>query len=303
MAVGKQLMGDWFLLEKANPCHVPSGPKGGEFCSTTGGGAFSPLEHWDSVKADPDYAYHATGLWNAKAIADSGKLRTHGPSYGTDQSIWPDGSRGKRAYFIGSPKAAESFVPEGAGKATLLRIPRKDAEFKRESTGDLYITKPVSASSIQALNSSGDWVPLTELIRKEASMPEDQIQIVGQITKVDDDKHLVFGWASVVESDGELHTDLQGDQMDEAEMEKMAYAYVLDCREQGVMHKKIGVGKLVESIAFTKEKQAALGIDLGKVGWFIGFKVSDPEVWDKIKKGEYRAFSIHGRGHRERVSE
>jgi hypothetical protein len=71
----------------------------------------------------------------------------------------------------------------------------------------------------------------------------------------------------------------------------------------GVMHKEKGLGKLVESMVFTKEKQKAMGIDLGKSAWWLGFHVTDPEVWKRVEKGELRSFSIHGKGQRSKIQE
>ena len=64
-----------------------------------------------------------------------------------------------------------------------------------------------------------------------------------------------------------------------------------------------GVAVLVESMVFTKEKQNALGIAEGTIpeGWWIGFKVTDPDVWDKVKDGTYSMFSIEGEAIREEV--
>lgn len=121
------------------------------------------------------------------------------------------------------------------------------------------------------------------------------------ISKVDDDKHLVFGWVTIAEEDGKPLTDLQGDIISEEEMEKMAYNFTKECRVAGEMHKRKGIGTLVESIAFTKEKQKAMGIDLGKSGWWCGFHIDDDDVWKKVKTGEYKAFSIHGKGLREKI--
>jgi hypothetical protein len=114
------------------------------------------------------------------------------------------------------------------------------------------------------------------------------------IVKVDPDQRLVFGWFSVIEENGQPVVDSQGDVIDEVELEKAAYDFVLNARVASEMHKNIGIGDLVESMMFTKEKQKVLGIDLGKVGWWGAFKVSDDAVWESIKKGEYPAFSIGG---------
>lgn len=119
-----------------------------------------------------------------------------------------------------------------------------------------------------------------------------------EIKKIDEDERLVFGWFSVVEKDGVLLKDSQGDYIEPEELEKAAYKYVLDARIAGDSHVRKGVGHLVESIVFTKDKQEALGIELGCVGWWGGFHINDDSVWDKIKKGEYPMFSIGGTGTR-----
>ena len=67
------------------------------------------------------------------------------------------------------------------------------------------------------------------------------------------------------------------------------------------MHERGGCATLVESCVFTQDKKAALGIpdDALPVGWWIGFKVTDDEVWEKVKSGEYPMFSIEGTAVRE----
>jgi len=114
------------------------------------------------------------------------------------------------------------------------------------------------------------------------------------VAKADPDQRLVFGWASVATRHGEPLIDAQGDIIPPEEMERAAYDFALHYRDQGVMHEKTGVGRMVESIVFTKEKQAALGIDLGLEGWWIGFKVDDEGVWQAYKRGELPDFSIGG---------
>ncbi len=122
-----------------------------------------------------------------------------------------------------------------------------------------------------------------------------------EIVKVDSDKRLVFGWATVTEQAGQRVTDTQGDQIGTDVLEQAAYSFVLHSREAGHMHERTGVGKLVESVVFTQEKQRALGIALGKVGWWVGFHIDDDTVWARIKAGELSAFSIHGTARRRAV--
>lgn len=123
------------------------------------------------------------------------------------------------------------------------------------------------------------------------------------ITKTEPDKMLVFGWGNVaITKDGEQVTDLQGDVIDPEELERAAYDHVLNFRNTGERHDP-GLrrkGRLVESCVFTKEKQEAMGIPPGTVpeGWWVGYKIDDPDAWEKIKKGEYQMFSIEGKGQR-----
>lgn len=135
-------------------------------------------------------------------------------------------------------------------------------------------------------------------------MENNNFKINCDIHKVNEDEHLVFAWASVNSVNGELVTDSQGDVIPDEELEKAAYDYVLNSRRAGEMHvRKRDIGEIVESIVFSKTKQDLLGIDLGKTGWFIGFKIYDEEVWDMIKKGDYPMLSIGGRGVREKIDD
>ncbi|MDO4281345.1 MAG: XkdF-like putative serine protease domain-containing protein [Peptococcaceae bacterium] len=125
-----------------------------------------------------------------------------------------------------------------------------------------------------------------------------------EIFKTDDDRRLVFGWASVaLTEDGEPIEDLQKDVIDPDDLEEAAYEYVLHFRDTGEEHQP-GLrkkGKLVESCVFTAEKQRAMGLepDSLPVGWWIGFKIDDEDTWQRVKDGTYQMFSIEGRAERE----
>lgn len=112
-----------------------------------------PHESWRDLEADPAYAYHATNLERAGDVAGS-RLKPHGPSHGTDQEAWPDGSTDKRIYFTDKPATAWQFAPED-GRPALLRVARSSVKLKKESTGDLYLTKSVSAGNIEMLTTEG----------------------------------------------------------------------------------------------------------------------------------------------------
>ena len=90
------------------------------------------------------------------------------------------------------------------------------------------------------------------------------VQLVGNITKLDPQKQLCFGWFSIVEIDGQEIEDTQGDVLSAADLESSAYNFVLFQRTATDMHNKdaagepIGIGRLVESCVFTTEKQQAM---------------------------------------------
>ena len=49
----------------------------------------------------------------------------------------------------------------------------------------------------------------------------------------------------------------------------------------------------------------SMGIPEGTlpVGWWIGFKVLDEEVWEKVRNGTYPMFSIEGEAERVDISD
>jgi hypothetical protein len=172
------------------------------------------------------------------------------------------GTRGKKGSKWNNRRVAQDSVSDPDIDST--QTPSPDLSSIRDGAGDE-----------QTLSAKGWNIPL-------------------DIIKADVDQHLIFGWASVVEKDGKAIIDKQGDIIPVEELENAAYEFALNSRDGGDMHNRYGVAKLVESMVFTKEKQDALGIDLGQVGWWVGFKVHDEQLWAAHKRGERPEFSIGG---------
>jgi hypothetical protein len=93
---------------------------------------------------------------------------------------------------------------------------------------------------------------------------------------------------------------------------KAAHDYVTNSRTGGAMHiycddaggkQPLRCGEVVESMVFTKDLQRAMGVDLGKVGWLIGYKVTNPEVRKAFARGDLKSFSIGGAGLRTPIEE
>jgi len=129
----------------------------------------------------------------------------------------------------------------------------------------------------------------------------EKFSIVGNITKLDKDKMLAFGWFSVISENGKPVVDSHGDVILEDTLLEAAHNHVMESRAGKVMHQGRRVADLVESVVFTKDLQDALGIDLGKIGWFGAMKVRDAKIWAKIKSGELNAFSIGGIARRTKI--
>jgi hypothetical protein len=123
------------------------------------------------------------------------------------------------------------------------------------------------------------------------------------IAKIDVEKQLVFGWASVAAMNGETVTDLQGDQIEPGNLEDVVYAFNRGPRQFNTMHQGPATGELVESLAITEEKLAAMGLPRNSLpqGWWVGAYISDPATFERVKRGELNMFSIEGVGTREDV--
>lgn len=143
-----------------------------------------------------------------------------------------------------------------------------------------------------------DFTPQPAIVRHDDSAADDGFRI----KKFDDEEQIVFGWGSVsMRVDGELLVDRQGDIIEPEVLEKAAYAFVLDFRESGVNHEGPSIGRIAESMVFTPDKLDVLGLkkDALPVGWWVGIKIDDQEVYSRVKKGDLPMFSIQGTAERE----
>lgn len=124
-----------------------------------------------------------------------------------------------------------------------------------------------------------------------------------KIEKLNQDRQIAFGFCLfATDADGNVVVDLQGDTVTPEELESIAYNYVKNHRDVGQMHMTHGEGCVVESFVTTPDKLKAMGIkDKLPIAWWIGLYIEDPEVWAKVKSGEYRAFSIEGEAERVEV--
>ncbi len=142
---------------------------------------------------------------------------------------------------------------------------------------------------------------------------------------------MAFGFANVFRTtDGDEVVDSHDETIDSEEaieaIEDAVYRYVLQSRSGDEQHVNYGIARLVESKVYNEEKREALAVAATKAeltaestvedaealyavklaaarevlpdAWWVGFKVDDPDVWQKVKDGTYSMFSIVGRGRR-----
>lgn len=136
------------------------------------------------------------------------------------------------------------------------------------------------------------------------------IEFECEFSKVAEDKHQVFGWASIMNRDGKPVVDRQGDWIAVEEIEKSAYDYVVKSRTGGNEHRRsedrevpFQVSDMIESFVVTPEKREAMSLgDDVPDGWWVGFKVNDEDTWDDVKSGKVTGFSVHGKGKRQAVA-
>jgi cation transport regulator ChaB len=136
---------------------------------------------------------------------------------------------------------------------------------------------------------------------EKADMSED-VTKTADILKVDTERRIAWGWASVSTLKGELVTDLQGDTITPQEMEKMADRFMASARTAKAMHEGDQIGEVLHSFPITNEIAKAFGMETDREGWIIGMKIHDDAVWQGFKDGTYKAFSIGGRSKRERIA-
>lgn len=157
-------------------------------------------------------------------------------------------------------------------------------------------------SITEALNVANTWTSEVGILPKAAVAKgrpfwgPPSLTTTVQVARADRKKGLVFGWANVaVRKNGTQIIDAQGHAIDVDELEQTAYRFTAKGLSTGVNHKGTNLGKLVESVVFTPEKIAKMGIPPGTVpvGWWLGFQVP-PDIQQRVDSGELTMFSIQG---------
>jgi hypothetical protein len=225
--------------------------------------------------------------------------------YATGQRIpKPISSRGGKAGALLAGGALGLQVANVAGDAVANRVLARSAKKPKKLTPvhkGLLKKKDEEQPKAKLLRIGAAAGTAAAVQAKQELKKNDELEftISGEISK-SNDKRQVFGWASVVEINGEPVVDLQGDYMAIEVIEKAAYDYVHSSRRGGDMHGADShVSDLIESFVITPDKKEQLGLPSDTpTGWWVGFQVHDDDIWQMVKDGKRPEFSIHGSGTR-----
>jgi phage head maturation protease len=101
------------------------------------------------------------------------------------------------------------------------------------------------------------------------------MKLYAEITKIDRDRHMVFGYASTeaLDSQGEV---VKREALEAALPDYMRFANIRE------MHQPSAVGVATEA-------------ELDARGLYLAAKIIDPVAWEKVTSGVYKGFSIGGR--------
>ena len=124
-----------------------------------------------------------------------------------------------------------------------------------------------------------------------------QVTTTARAVKLSDELGLVFGWALTTKANGADYFDLQGDNIVEDDLIKVAAAFMEAGGAGDTMHDRQRDGRVVFAMPLTAEVAKAFGIETDTHGLMIAMKPS-PEDFAKFKTGELCGFSIDGMGER-----
>ena len=114
------------------------------------------------------------------------------------------------------------------------------------------------------------------------------------VTKVDRDLGLVFGWAMISKVDGEPYFDLQGDHIPDQTVLESSADFMARSRAAKVMHNGDQRGAVLFAFPMIEDVAKGYGIDTGGQYGLMIAAVFDPEVLKGFRDEEFTGFSIGG---------
>jgi cation transport regulator len=133
---------------------------------------------------------------------------------------------------------------------------------------------------------SGNW---------ELKKAENIFKAQCEVTGVDGQLGIVFGWGMVTDIDGQPYYDLDDLHINSEVMVKATSQFMEGQRTSNDMHTSRDVGIVVHSFPLSQDIAKAMGVSSRISGWMVGVKPSK-DLLEKFISGEYTGFSIEGEG-------
>ena len=117
-----------------------------------------------------------------------------------------------------------------------------------------------------------------------------------EILKIDNERRLVYGVFLYPDE-----ADHDGDVISQDDIEKVAHGFMSDYRAIDEMHGKDAINADIVESCIAWDDIDFQGKKIKKGTWFGAVKVYDDKVWDKVKSGDYKGFSVRISGVREPI--
>ena len=157
--------------------------------------------------------------------------------------------------------------------------------------------KPEESKVRAAVKARYPGIKVKKMMRELALAKTQDVAITVPLWK-DDSKQIVYG---VVMTPG--LRDSQGDVCSAEDIEKAAHQFLVAYRKHDVQHSEVLAGvETVESFIAPADMEIA-GERVLKGSWVMATHVSDPQVWERVRKGEITGYSIGGSGERVPLTE
>jgi hypothetical protein len=172
------------------------------------------------------------------------------------------------------------------------------AETEMEKAGRMFSAKNLAMMKA-CRKSMGDACDAMDGMIGMGEPSDGEMEKTGSILKTDDEKRLVYAWASVVKTGGKVVTDSQGDRISFDELHKAAQRFTKTARVMKVEHQGPQVGEWVYSMVIDDDVAKSLGMPKnGPRGLLLAGRLdTTPEgeaAWQGIKSGDYNDLSIGG---------
>lgn len=207
---------------------------------------------------------------------------------------------------IKSFAALETMVPDATQKAKAKAALLDSYDSAEPDPGEQGVLYDIAAGHPVLKSEAAGYIQAAEILGLEATVEPDleveaepavKVQksntALKTVRKSDDEKRIIYGWASVSKAAGETVLDYADDEITDDALHQLCHLIVKGQRTGAFEHDEDRRNnEIVEAMVMDEPMQQALGIDLGRTGVIIGMHVPDDDDWAEAKDGDWE-FSIN----------